>query len=59
MQIGGPMEPSLESLDSRRNELSRKLEVLGDFRRFVRAPPPDLQPSIQVCTGETAEATPR
>jgi hypothetical protein len=27
------MEPSLESLESRRKELYRKLEALGDFRR--------------------------
>ena len=27
------MEPSLESLESRRKELHRKLEALGDFRR--------------------------
>ena len=28
-----PVEPSLESLESRRKELYRKLEALGDFRR--------------------------
>ncbi|MEO7143932.1 MAG: DUF6788 family protein [Bryobacteraceae bacterium] len=30
---GGAMEASLESLETRRKQLHRKLEILGDFRR--------------------------